>query len=1549
MGKETYQYATFENFFQNKGLQARYAVDRSAPGTYLNLQNITSLQENALSSRYGISVINQNGVQNFPLVDGTGTPNNVTMLARLRGLSNAATRYAVVPPNLYALANSLTGQYTLISQTLTITGFSRTSGIATYVTSTPTLLESGTNVYIENCPIANTNGLQQITNTPNSTSISTTQIGQPDVAFTATTGSIIVDPVTGTLLQPNQLTSSFVYRLNNSSTPNLFIADPSNMIKHAGGTVPAQQWGIFAPTIPPTVTVESPYFTTVESFDKGVFLNATSSGFTIVNATVPNIPPLRFIYGITVPAVAAPTPFTVTPLFSIVTLAGAAGVVTVTLSTNHNIPLGSSLLAAVSGAPTESNQILNGVFEVTATSPVQVTFPSNYTATTSVPGMMLSLMPSVQDGMMLIMATGGFSSGVQVVVFNVTDTSFQITPPNVASFTGFLYGHYAQLTCAAGATSSISKVASLDLNNFASIAAYGPNVTQTGANGTGVGTAWVNPGNVSSNVAYATVSYSAGGSSVLLYATNAGFALPLNVNISGILVTFTASLSDPTALFEVVLIYGGLIYGGPKFANPSTTPSTVTLGGELDAWRASFAAPITSTIVNSTTFGIFILVSGGTAATITAQVNNVQITAFTSTLVAGINPVSPDDYIMMAINIDNPANVVQMGLYFDVGDGTFTRDYYWATFTPPGYQPAITGTQSSPTALSNYVYERATGLANISQLGVDNSDLLPTDLPNLQGLRPNITSSGNAAWSNIKSLISEFVAVGNAGVGAQNWGAVTAWQVTIQTQISTPSVVGIDDIYLGGGSGVDSWAGSPYDYRYTYYNANTGGESNPSAEMVVNDYITPQRQPILLQMAPPLDEQVTHERIYRRGGGLTAEWFFVDQVPTTNALTDGFATYIDVLSDETISASGQVLSITNDVPVTATLAVPVNTTIVYIYPLFVYALANGTIAVIDSLVPHGLSDGEAITLNIVNVGVVAYTVNTVLSSTSFNVLSTLPAGTYPGTVTPTILAPAIQEPITFITSTGVYPVTYQNVVYVVPASMANIYPNQELTIGPTADQEVCIVIATTPTSFVTVLQNLVTAIPSPPTPITFNYTHALGEQITAGARQGTPCNISCVAFETAFLAGDPYNPHFLYYSVPENPELFPPENFVEIGSPRDPIMAVVEFNGALYAFTANTIWTIYYSPGTVPQAYPSGAKHGLAAQAGWAVTENAIFYISYDGIYAFAGGAATLVSEATAWIWTGKNNGPVAAIDTTRIYETTMAFANNEELFVSYIDQTGTKRRLIWSQIYKRWRNDTVAASSMLFEDDTYQLLIGGVGNGLVYQDLTNQSFDDAGYAGGALQTVPINFVLQTAYMDQGEMKAEKNYNELTIDANTNGQNLTVTLLFNAGELILPIGTLNTAQRQPVNFNINSGLGQLARNCSLQLSGSVTAEVDFFEGHLRGVIEAEYRQSFDSYFDKFGTDMFKIFKQGWFEYMALDSGGINFSIYLDSATVPVFTFNLPQSSVRATERVRFPAIKCKIWRMVATSASDFRFYGDSHIEWKISTDSKGWMSTKMQT
>jgi len=831
-----------------------------------------------------------------------------------------------------------------------------------------------------------------------------------------------------------------------------------------------------------------------------------------------------------------------------------------------------------------------------------------------------------------------------------------------------------------------------------------------------------------------------------------------------------------------------------------------------------------------------------------------------------------DDLIVVALQVSNPQNIQEIRVEFDVNGSGYGASYYYKSIIPVSYQGNLSAPQTNdPTsAMVQAVFDTAIGVTDWSQQIGQPITEYPTVPTGLQGTQPSQLGSGQGSWSVIYLPKGQFQSAGNAGQSGADWSKITGWRVQVTTNSNGSSNVSFNGLYIQGSptatgvgtnAGASSYGGVGYDFRTTYWDANTLTESNGSPENHFS--VTPSnpggestiivlRQAIDLALQYTPDPQATHVRIYARGGVFGNNWYYADQVP--NITGTGTFHYRYILPDSALE-QGNILSLTNDVPVTAPLPNPIATTIT-------------------------------------------------------GALAPLPVNTN----TPTLLTIAVAQ------------------------ASATFIPNQIVVLGNPQNQEQVYVVAGGTGSFTAYVQ----------------LPHTIGEPVNVFAAPGQTVFLAAIAYGQVWMAGDDNNPNSLYYTPKDQPQYCPPQNRLPIGSPTDPITAVINHRGILFVRTRSTYYQI--APGSPPTYQTTGSKHGSPANFDWCLSEREVWYAGWDGLRTFVGADGEYKSLIIEWLFRNNHQAVVPLVDLTQLNSVVGAFKNNTVTF-SYVGQDGNRHRLMYSATYKRWRNDDVQASAMLVEEDTNQFVYAVPypgqpgGYAIVYEDIT-KDYDDGGWVNGALVQTPIAMNLQMPYMDLGVLNNQKQWNALTIDANPNGQTIGVNLLFddnNGSVAPINLGTFTGAIRAKYQFIINGGGGQQAYRISPVIGASVTSAPIIYQADISAAVLADQRNSYDSYWQTLGSNESKLIKQAYIDYTTTDGNSIAVQLFADGGTAPYYTFTLAPNTARAEVpvRVRFPALKLRLFRIVMTSSvalGQFQIWSPISLDRKfvIASGSKGY-------
>jgi hypothetical protein len=232
-------------------------------------------------------------------------------------------------------------------------------------------------------------------------------------------------------------------------------------------------------------------------------------------------------------------------------------------------------------------------------------------------------------------------------------------------------------------------------------------------------------------------------------------------------------------------------------------------------------------------------------------------------------------------------------------------------------------------------------------------------------------------------------------------------------------------------------------------------------------------------------------------------------------------------------------------------------------------------------------------------------------------------------------------------------------------------------------------------------------------------------------------NILSIFQEFAFLAGDIYNPHYLYWSKRFRPESFPVENFVEIGTAADPIKAHVPIVGVLGVFTSQTKYRVQGNA-TSGFIHDEAVSHrGAPAPRSVIPTDQGVMFVARDGVFVtnFIG-ADKKLSDAIDPIFLGDAKNGYDAINFDAVDQICAAYFKNKYYF-SYPSGTNTTNDMtaIYSLDTEGWTFWGTGYASFYAEKDTNFFLAGGY-DGIVriIEDQRNASDIGAG----------IEFELQT-------------------------------------------------------------------------------------------------------------------------------------------------------------------------------------------------------------
>lgn len=404
----------------------------------------------------------------------------------------------------------------------------------------------------------------------------------------------------------------------------------------------------------------------------------------------------------------------------------------------------------------------------------------------------------------------------------------------------------------------------------------------------------------------------------------------------------------------------------------------------------------------------------------------------------------------------------------------------------------------------------------------------------------------------------------------------------------------------------------------------------------------------------------------------------------------------------------------------------------------------------------------------------------------------------------------------------------------------------------------------------------------------FQYSHATGEAVTWSTNAGIACDIVLAAQECLWVAGNVQNPHVLYRSKTGRPESFPIINeatgnahSLAISSPDNPINGIAEFGGEIIVLCQNSIYRVQMNQGVMTGPFATQANRGLTQKYAWGKVDNELWFLSYDGIYAYsAGGTIRKVTLPLDFVFNNRTVNGVAPYDKTGtatgvpLWPTLCNIAQrNNEVFFNYIDTSGIFLLLRYNLLFDRWSVDEVydvnstttstrngftlrrtSITCMASDRATGDLFAvksttsaGPITRaGFLYYDKENFFADGGTSAPG---TQPIYYDAITPYFDLGAPFTQKNFTDIAVEltsgvvAANNVFKATMYYDYSATANIADTFTItpSTTGRQiiPLPLQQTGGAatweGKNAKAAQIEIYGTATA-YDIFHGFAFGYI-----------------------------------------------------------------------------------------------------------------
>lgn len=439
-----------------------------------------------------------------------------------------------------------------------------------------------------------------------------------------------------------------------------------------------------------------------------------------------------------------------------------------------------------------------------------------------------------------------------------------------------------------------------------------------------------------------------------------------------------------------------------------------------------------------------------------------------------------------------------------------------------------------------------------------------------------------------------------------------------------------------------------------------------------------------------------------------------------------------------------------------------------------------------------------------------------------------------------------------------------------PADLTTVLKiGSTFTIGSNANQETCVIAAVFADNIDAYLQ----------------YAHAAGEQFSCDFVVGQPCDLLCTAGDSLLVAGDVNNPHVVYRSKAGFPQAFPVRNLETgnahtqiIGSPDNPINGLVDYGGWYVSLNKEKIFTFQIWLGQFLNVTATPSERGMIGKRCWIRVQGSIWFLSYDGIYAWSGSGSQKVTEDIDQIFRGLAVGRFQPLDYTALDKVHFEFFENKVLF-TYQDTNGNLQNIRYDMIYKRWEPLSYASpiSCMLTEQDTGRLLAGSLSGQAMLLEQGTIDIDG-----------PIVWWGRTApYAPEGRT-VQKQFTELMIELQNEVDTVRAALFYDYSPTVDPVDQFIIAPAPgrrfvPLPLQVAGGStnGKEARVCAILFFGASSGTVTIFSTQLSYNPLAEIQRGRITDWTDLGYPFDKKLYEMWIDY---DMKGQTVVMNLDTIT-----------------------------------------------------------------
>ena len=751
-----------------------------------------------------------------------------------------------------------------------------------------------------------------------------------------------------------------------------------------------------------------------------------------------------------------------------------------------------------------------------------------------------------------------------------------------------------------------------------------------------------------------------------------------------------------------------------------------------------------------------------------------------------------------------------------------------------------------------------------------------------------------------------------------NWDNVTAMTISVQYNDSADgggSLIGDQlsfaeiDMVKAESQLNSVFGGSPYDWRYTYYESSTGVESNPSPRMP--EGIDVVNQPVTITMAGISTTIADKIRLYRRGGFLN-DWHLIDTIGNPGASTN--VTYVDGKPDMDIVGAG-FLDLDNYPPLPIPVEVTQLLTFSERFSNAAWVKTNATVRPNVHASPRFSDTADSVTATSAGGGIHQVVTNPG-KTTYFSIYVKAKAITGAGphislnndvdsAVAITLATPnyrpreggatGVWERFVMTCSTGITQVelTVTNngdEVYVWGAQLDDwdatagfLEPARHAPdlhdISSLENRNLLIrTDRNNPDEFLPVIQGGATVDDT-----TNVFTEILEDggppQMWWGPWQG-----NTIFGIRGHKDGDLVDAGALYWCKPGQPDHWSPFDRLPITHGGDPLQNGFIYNTHNYVFSRKNLHRIDPDPTGRAQfvSWPTPVGRGLFYK--WAVAVGPkIWFLSDTGIYETTGGPARSITTGSNIrpLFEGQTINGISGVDMENADQDEMRLEfRGVYLYFMFKDLAGNRRVLRWHHQFERWEYFSHLKPVRMAhaeKGEGARRLLYGTNDGFIMHH--GNTFDDHGNAIGG--------TFRTGSLDQGVPDQNKVYGDVHVEA-TIPTGVTCTLTVLVDDELTTIAAQNlvgdfTRQR----YKLALGADIKGKSIAFEVAGIESTATEGCAIHEISVayqVDQVSELQWDSFFEQDGS-----FEDKWISglYLECDTGGVNkaVAVFVDGVEI----------------------------------------------------------------